>query len=440
MIAEWLNSELPAAMMNLIERFASAAPNPALARDVSAIRGSVRQYQEYAVVVGLSRSGPLVGVRIVEFTGIGPVPFGAMLLADLGADVLRIDRPGGYPPPDPSLAFESLGAAAIYNRGRRVVRIDLKTREGLDLVRHLASKADALLEGYRPGTMERIGLGPEPLLALNPGLVYARMSGWGQDGPLAAMAGHDLNYIGLSGALSLFVRDGEPPPAIPPLVGDMGGGGSMLAIGVLAGIIGARQTGRGQVIDAAMSEGSATLYTLLRALAETGAHREPAGGNVLDGGRHYYRTYRCADGRFVAVGAIEPAFRKVLLETLGLLGDARFRSDTPDDDRYCRERLAAIFAGAPRDHWAALFHGTDACVTPVLSMAEAPAHEHAKARGSFVAVDGVHQAAPAPRFSGTPATIAISPAEGSRHDPGALLAWGLDDARIAALRACGAVE
>ena len=242
------------------------------------------------MVAGVGRSGPLVGVRIIEFSGIGPVPFGAMLLADLGADILRIDRPGGYPPPDPSLAFETMGAAAIYNRGRRVVRVDLKKPEGLDLVRHLVAEADALLEGYRPGTMERIGLGPEPLLALNLRLVYARMSGWGQNGPFAAMAGHDLNYIGLSGALSLFGRGGELPPAIPPLVGDMAGGGMMLGIGVLAGILGARQTGRGQVVDVAMAEGSATLYALLRSLAEAGAHREPAGGNVLDGGRHYYRT------------------------------------------------------------------------------------------------------------------------------------------------------
>ena len=392
------------------------------------------------MVAGVGRSGPLVGVRIIEFSGIGPVPFGAMLLADLGADILRIDRPGGYPPPDPSLAFETMGAAAIYNRGRRVVRVDLKKPEGLDLVRHLVAEADALLEGYRPGTMERIGLGPEPLLALNLRLVYARMSGWGQNGPFAAMAGHDLNYIGLSGALSLFGRGGELPPAIPPLVGDMAGGGMMLGIGVLAGILGARQTGRGQVVDVAMAEGSATLYALLRSLAEAGAHREPAGGNVLDGGRHYYRTYRCADGGFVAVGAIEPAFRRFLLEKLGLLGDVRFQSNAPEDDRHCQERLAAIFAGEPRRHWERLFDGTDACVTPVLSMAEAPFHRHAAARGSFIAVDGVHQPVPAPRFSDTPATVAVTPAEGSRHDPSALLAWGVDDAGVAALQACGAVE
>jgi alpha-methylacyl-CoA racemase len=384
--------------------------------------------------------GPLAGIRIVEFTGIGPVPFGAMLLADLGADIVRIDRPGGYPPPDPKLEFEKMGGNAIFNRGRRVLRLDVKSAAGRDLVLRLAAQADALLEGYRPGTMERLGLGPEPCLAANPRLVYGRMSGWGQDGPLAQMAGHDLNYIGLSGALSLFYRNGEPPPGIPPLIGDMAGGGSMLALGVLAGILSARTTGKGQVVDAAIIDGSAALYALLLSLNKAGAHDEPAGANLLDGGRHFYRTYRCADGRHVAVGAIEPAFRKVLLERLGLLDDPRFRSDAQEDEDYCRERLAGIFATQPRDHWAALFDGTDACVTPVLSMAEAPAHPHARARAAFVEVDGVVQPAPAPRFLGTPPVATVTAAQGSRNDPDVLLDWGFDRDEIDALRASRAIE
>lgn len=283
-------------------------------------------------------SGPLTGVRIVEFAGIGPAPFGAMLLADLGADIIRLDRPGGYPPPAPSLAFEDMGPRATFNRGRRTLRLDIKAPQGRDVALRLVAGADALIEGYRPGTMERLGLGPECCLAHNSRLVYVRMTGWGQEGPMAAMAGHDLNYIGVSGALSLFARDSAPPPAIPPLVGDMGGGGLFMAFGLLAGVISARATGQGQVVDAAIVDGSSTLSTLLGALQKAGAHGEPAGRNMLDGGRYYYRTYPCADGGFVAVGAIEPAFRKALLSGLGLV------DDPPFCERFRRKRRAAHHA------------------------------------------------------------------------------------------------
>lgn len=386
-----------------------------------------------------TRQGPLSGIRVVEFAGIGPAPFGAMLLADLGADIIRLDRPGGYPAPDPSLAFEEMGATAIYNRGRHTVRLDLKAAEGRSLALRLIANADALIEGYRPGTMERLGLGPDRCLATNPALVYARMTGWGQEGPLAGMAGHDLNYIGLSGALSLFAREGAPPPAIPPLVGDMGGGGLFLAFGLLAGIISARETGAGQVVDAAIVDGSAALGTLVGALRKSGVHRDPIGGNLLDGGRHYYRTYRCADGGFVAVGAIEPAFRSALLDRLGLLDDPRFTQGGPENEAACTAELAAVFGAKPRDHWEKLFHGTDACVTPVLSLDEAETHPHALARASSIAVDGVAQPSPSPRFQGTPGAIGVSAADASRSNPAVLAGWGVGADEIASLSARGIV-
>ena len=385
------------------------------------------------------RTGPLSGLRIVEFAGIGPAPFGAMLLADLGADVIRLDRPGGYPPPDPSLDFERMGAQATFNRGRRVLRLDLKTAPSRALALRLVARADALIEGYRPGTMERLGLGPDTCHAINARLVYARMTGWGQEGPMAAMAGHDINYIGLSGALALFTRDGAPPPAIPPLVGDMGGGGLLMAFGLLAGVVSARETGVGQVVDAAIVDGSAVLTTLVRALRRSGAHRDPVGAGVLDGGRHYYRTYRCADDGFVAVGAIEPAFRRALLSGLGLGGEPLFLDDAAEDEANRIARLAAIFASRPRRHWEALFTDTDACVTPVLSPEEAEAHPQATARGSFPFVDGVSQPAPAPRFTRTPAAIAVSGEEGSRSDPAILADWGFTAGEIERLSADGIV-
>jgi alpha-methylacyl-CoA racemase len=384
--------------------------------------------------------GPLSSLRVIEFAGIGPVPFGAMLLADLGAEVIRIDRFGGYPPPDASLKFEEMGPTAIFNRSRHTVRVDLKSPAGRDLILRLVSNCDALIESYRPGTMERLGVGPAACLAVNPRLTYVRLTGWGQHGSLAQAPGHDLNYIGISGALSLFERDGVLPAGIPPLIGDMAGGGLFMAFGLLAAVLEARQSGTGQVVDSAIVDGSASLFALLQSLHKAGAHAVPAGGNVLDGGRHYYRTYRCADGGYVAVGAIEPAFRQALLRKLDLTSDPRFQSFEVSDDGYCTQRLADIFGSRPRDHWEAFFADAGACVTPVLSIEEAERHRTAQERNSYVSIDGVVQYAPMPRFSRTPGKIGVSPKEASRHDSGALRGWGLSQQEIEDLRAASAIE
>jgi alpha-methylacyl-CoA racemase len=383
--------------------------------------------------------GPLSSLRILEFAGIGPVPFGAMMLADLGADMIRIDRPGGYPAPDPSLKFEEMGPTAIFNRSRPTVRVDLKSPAGRDLILRLVSNCDALIEGYRPGIMERLGIGPSACMAVNPRLTYVRVTGWGQDGPLAQAPGHDLNYIGISGALSLFERNGELPAGIPPLIGDMAGGGLFAAFGLLAAVVEARQSGLGQVVDSAIVDGTASLYALLQSLHKAGAHAVPAGGNVLDGGRHFYRTYRCADGGYVAVGAIEPAFRKALLERLGLMSDPRFLSGAMSDDAYCSQRLAAIFAARPRNHWEEFFADVGACVTPVLSIDEAERHRAAQERNSYVTIDGVTQYAPVPRFGRTPGKIGVSPKDSSRHDASVLRAWGLSQQDIEDLKAASAI-
>ncbi|MFC2968020.1 CaiB/BaiF CoA transferase family protein [Acidimangrovimonas pyrenivorans] len=387
-----------------------------------------------------SRRGPLTGITIVELTGIGPAPYAAMLLADLGARVIRIDRPGGYPALGPGLDFEKMEAASVFYRSRPLVRVDLKSEAGRALLLRLVGEADALIEGYRPGTMERLGLGPEECHAVNPALAYVRVTGWGQDGPRALTAGHDLNYIGLSGALSLFGRDGVPPRGVPPLIGDMAGGALFAVIGLLSAVLHARASGEGQVVDAAITDGSASLYSLLTALAAMGAHDPRGGVNVLDGGRHYYRTYACADGQHIAVGAIEPAFRKVLLEKLGLMGDPRFLSGAPEDESHCTQLLTALFRSKPRAHWVALFEGTDGCVTPVLSLTEAPQDAHNRARGSFVEIDDIPQPAPAPRFAATPGVVSRSPAEAGRADPVALADWGLTRDEIETLVARGTVE
>ncbi|WP_420725746.1 CaiB/BaiF CoA transferase family protein [Hwanghaeella sp. LZ110] len=379
------------------------------------------------------RAGPLSGVKIVELTGIGPVPYAAMIMADLGAEVIRIDRPGGYPAPDPSLDFAAMDRASIFYRSRPMIRVDLKSQAGKDLVMRLIGSADAVIEGYRPGTMERLGLGPEPCHALNPALAYIRVTGWGQSGPMAQMAGHDMNYIGVSGALSLFARKGAPVQGIPPLIGDMAGGALFAVIGCLSAVLHARSTGQGQVVDANIVDGSANLFTLLSALAAMGLHDIQSGGNVLDGGRYYYRTYICADGAPLAVGAIEPAFRKILLERLDLSQDPRFLSGTADDEAYCTAILSARFASQNRAYWIDLFDGSDGCVTPVLTLDEAPSQAHNAARKVFCEVDGVVQSSPAPRFDQTPGAISISPAAASISDPVALRSWGVSEEEIETL-------
>lgn len=385
------------------------------------------------------RQGPLAGVRIVEMTGIGPVPYAAMLMADLGAEIIRIDRPGGYPAPDPTLDFSAMEAASIFYRSRPLVRINLKSEAGRATVTRLIGQADALIEGYRPGAMEKLGLGPEPMRVLNPRLTYVRVTGWGQEGPMARMAGHDLNYIGLSGALSLFGRNGAPPVGLPPLVGDMAGGSLFAVIGLLSGVISARATGQGQVVDANIVDGTASLYTLLTALAGMGLHGSP-GSNVLDGGRYYYRTYACADGGHVAVGAIEPGFRKILLERLDISDDPRFAGDAPEDQEYCTKLLSEVFRRAPRAHWETLFHDTDGCVTGVLSPDEAINDPRNRERGVFTQIDGVWQSAPAPRFSDIDGRVSLSPKAAGRSAPSALIDWGFTATELDALLQIGAVE
>jgi alpha-methylacyl-CoA racemase len=384
--------------------------------------------------------GPLSGVRIVEFAGLGPAPFGAMMLADLGAEIIRVDRPSGYPAPDPTLDFEKFGKFAFYNRNRRAVRLDLKAAKGREAALQLIARADALIEGFRPGVMEKLGLGPTECLAANPRLLYARMTGWGQTGPLARTAGHDLNYIGVSGALGLFKPHPEDQPSIPPLVGDMGGGGLFMAFGLLAGVISARTTGKGQVMDAAIIDGTATLYATIKALHKAGAWPNPAGGNTIDGGRYFYRVYLCSDGLLVSVGAIEPAFRAVLLEKLQLAGDPAFANDDMSREAERRDKVARVFATKTRDQWAEIFAATDGCVAPVLSMDEAETHPQALARNAFIEVEGISQPAPGPRFSETPGEIRIAPEAASRSDPQALAAWGFSADAIAALCSAGIVS
>lgn len=328
-------------------------------------------------------AGPLSGLRIVELAGLAPAPFAAMMLADHGAEVIRIERAGEVPPVPPD--------KDILRRGRaEILSLDLKSPEGAARVRDLARGADGLIEGFRPGVTERLGLGPDALCADNPRLVYGRVTGWGQEGPLAGAAGHDINYIALSGNLHGYGRAGQPPTPPANAVGDFGGGGMLLAFGMLAAILGARASGKGCVIDAAMVDGAALLAAQTWSLSAAGLWQDARGVNLLDGGQPFYDSYRCADGEWIAIGALEPRFFALLKDRLGL-SSAQF-------DPALRGELAAVFAAHPRDHWCALLEGTDACFAPVLTMADAPRHPHNLARGTFVEADGIVQPAPAPRF------------------------------------------
>jgi alpha-methylacyl-CoA racemase len=351
-------------------------------------------------------AGPLTGARIVEMAGLGPGPFAAMLLADLGADVVRIDRQTA-PAADPK--------AYVMHRGRRSLAVDLKQKEGVELVLRLAERSDALLEGYRPGVMERLGLGPDDCWARNRRLVYGRMTGWGQDGPLALTAGHDIDYISVSGALSACARHGERP--VPPvnMIGDFGGGGAFLAFGVVAAMWEGTRTGQGQVVDAAMVDGSAALTTMMHGLMAQGRWRDEAGVNFSDTGSPFYEVYECLDGRFVSVGAIEAPFYRELLDRLGLDGDDL--PDRRDEANWpaLKERFAVVFRTRTRDEWAELFATSDACVAPVLSLTEAPRHPHNVARQTFVNHAGIVQPAPAPRFSRTPAQLDRTPPAPGEH-------------------------
>lgn len=342
-------------------------------------------------------AGALEGVTVVELAGIGPVPFAGMMLADHGARVIRIERPGQE-------AIGSFGRRDILNRNREVRFVDLKSAAGIAEVRKLIASADAFIEGFRPGVIERMGLSPDDLIATNPRLVVGRMTGWGQEGPKASFAGHDINYIALAGALHTYGREGAPPTFPTNTVGDYGGGGMLLAFGVLAGILSARTTGKGQVIDCAMVDGAALLTAMTYTLLANGLWRDERGVNILDGGAPYYETYETSDGKWVSIGPIEPQFYAILLEKLGLADDGAFADrDNPACWRDLKDRLAAIFRTRPRAEWCDLMEDTDICFAPVLSLAEAPHHPHNVARATFVEAGGIIQPAPAPRFSETPA-------------------------------------
>lgn len=379
--------------------------------------------------------GPLAGFKIIEIAGIGPGPFCAMMLADMGADVLRIDRAS-------AATGQSNSAAAkdILNRGRRSIAVDLKSDAGRALVLDLAAKADGLVEGFRPGVMERLGLGPEACHRANERLVYGRMTGWGQDGPWAKMAGHDINYIAIAGALHTFGRKGGKPTPPINMVGDFGGGGMFMAFGIVCGLLEANRSGKGQVVDSAMVDGSAVLMTMIHAFSAMGMWRDERGVNLLDTGAHFYDAYETADGKFLSIGAIEPQFYAEFLEKMDLAADPAFKAQMDQNGwDELKEKVSARVKTKRRDEWAEIFDGSDACVAPVLSLSEAPSHPHNAHRGTFIEVDGVTQAAPAPRFSKTPAaTPGRAPSPGE-HTKTALLDWGFDASRVDAMLADGAI-
>jgi alpha-methylacyl-CoA racemase len=380
--------------------------------------------------------GPLDGVRVIEMAGMGPGPFAAMMLADLGADVVRVDRwsDSGDLPDTERRVRGTDPTRYVLHRGRRSLGVDLKAPGAAELLLDMAAQADALIEGFRPGVMERLGLGPDACLARNPKLIYGRMTGWGQHGPLAATAGHDINYIALSGALDQVARHGERP--VPPvnLVGDMGGGGLMLAYGIVCGLLAVARGGRGQVVDAAITDGSAVLTAMLYGLVAQGRWSTTPGTNFADTGAPYYEVYQTADGKHVAVGAIEPRFYATLLDKLGLPAEDEITQNDRSRWPQAKRRFAEIFRARTRDEWTACFEGTDACVTPVLSMEEAPRHPHNLARSSFVQVDGVLQPAPAPRFSAAATTILKPPPAPGDDTVSVLRDYGTTPARIEELR------
>ncbi|MAK34285.1 MAG: carnitine dehydratase [Acidiferrobacter sp.] len=360
--------------------------------------------------------GPLNGYRIVEMAGLGPAPFCAMLLSDMGADVVRIDREGGSNPLDLKID--------VLNRGRRSVALNLKTPEGIATAFALIARADAVIEGYRPGVMERLGLGPEECLAKNPRLVYGRMTGWGQEGPLAHAAGHDINYIALTGVLDAIGTDESVTPPLN-LIGDFGGGALYLAFGVVCALLEARASGEGQVVDAAMVDGAAHLMTMMYGLSQQGKWTDKRQDNLLDGGAHFYGAFECSDGKWIAIGSIEPQFYRLLLDTLGIDPDAEGVSQSKEDWQRMREQLRQTFLREPQSHWCELMEGTDICFAPVLSMADAPEHPHNKDRSVFVKDFGITQPGPAPRFSRTPGSIRRPPPQPGEHTAEVLEEWGI---------------
>ncbi len=374
-------------------------------------------------------AGPLTGFKIIELAGIGPGPMCAMLLADLGAEVIRVDR---LAPVD--LGVDRGRQYNVLNRGRRSIAVDLKQPEGVETVLRLVDQADALIEGFRPGVTERLGLGPEACHARNPALVYGRMTGWGQEGPLADAAGHDINYIALTGALDAIGTAGGPP--VPPLnlVGDFGGGALYLAFGVCAALLETGRSGEGQVVDAAMIDGAASLMSAVYGLFGSGAWSTERGSNLLDTGAHFYGTYECADGNWISIGSIEKRFHNILLEKIGLTeADIPDRMDRSKWSEY-KQRLTGIFLEKTRDEWCEIMEGTDICFAPVLSLAEAPNHPHMAGRGTFVEVEGVVQPAPAPRFSRTPGEVHMPVPNPGQHTEVVLTNWGFDQSELSQLR------
>jgi alpha-methylacyl-CoA racemase len=374
-------------------------------------------------------TGVLAGLKIVELAGIGPGPFAAMMLADHGADVIRVERP------DARWQFRN-----VMHRSRRSIIVDMKTPEGIDVVKRLVATADGFIEGLRPGVAERLGVGPDVLLALNPRLAYGRITGWGQDGPLAQAAGHDLNYIALTGALHLMGRADEKPPVPLNLIGDFGGGGMLLAFGMVSAMLSARTTGRGQVIDAAMAEGAALLMSMYYGEGASPDWPGARGTNMLGGAAPFYDTYETADGKFVAVACIEPQFYALMLEQMGLTGDPDL-ADQLDRSKWpaAKAKLTAVFRSRSRDEWCAIMEGGDACFAPVLAVREVHLHPHNKARGSFVEVSGVQHPIPAPRFSGS-ATRTPELGERGADTDEVLADAGFPAEEIARLRTTGAIE
>ena len=385
--------------------------------------------------------GPLTGLKIIEVAGIGPAPFAAMMLADMGADVIRVDRSANVRGGDPDAP-----PADIFNRGRRSIALDLKSPDGVEMLLELVEGADALIEGFRPGVAERLGFGPEVCAARNPKLVFGRMTGWGQDGPYAPAAGHDINYIALAGVLAHLGREGEKPTPPINLIGDFGGGGMLLAFGVVCALLEATRSGSGQVVDAAMVDGSASLMMMVWGFKAMGMWSDERGTNLLDTAAHFYDTYECSEGGYVSIGAIEPQFYAELLRHTDLesvyaeagreLPHQMDRARWPE----MKAHLATIFATRTRDEWTEALEGTDICFAPVLTMDEAAQHPHNVERKTFIEVAGITQPAPAPRFDRTPGQVQRPPAHPGQHTEEILRDWlDADPERIAALRQSGTV-
>lgn len=379
--------------------------------------------------------GPLDGLRVVELGGIGPAPFCAMMLADMGAKVLRIQRPA-----DEQAAPRHDSRFDVLARGRPALSIDLRQPQGKDMVLRLLDDADVLIEGFRPGVMERLDLGPATCLARRPSLVYGRMTGWGQDGPLAHCAGHDINYIALVGALHAIGQSDQPPTVPLNYLGDFGGGAMMLAFGLVCAVLEARQSGQGQVVDAAMTDGAALLSSMMYGMHAAGNWSNRRGENMLDGGAHFYNTYVCADGKSIAIGAVEPKFFQLLLNLCGMEPPDGYAHLDSDDWPQLKQRMSQLFSTRTRDEWCLLLEATDACFASVLDWDEAPRHPHNQARQTFIEVDGVVQPAPAPRFSRTPTAAPVSGAAMTRNTRSALFDWGLSAAMVECLADAGVIS